>query len=425
MPASSCLSASLAKPLPCARHWRSSLMAVMLGVLLMVGMSPGASAAGGARNEAASAKAKKPVQARKRVVAKGSRRQGEVKGTRRAVTARSSRRGSSARRVAIKTASKSAARQASARTKRVPTSLAKRSLKARAGTSKVAYKPHRGGGAAARPMPTLASVFGLQDAEDPAGLRSSVAYLLDVDTGRVLLDKNANQVLPIASITKLMTVMVVLDAEQPLREMLTITGEDVDRERGSSSRLPVGTRLSRREMIQLALMASENRAANALGRHYPGGLPAFVSAMNAKARLLGLTDARFSDPTGLSGANVASARDLGRLLQVAAEYEIIREDSTREALSVDTGYRVQRFGNTNLLVSDDDWDIAVQKTGYISEAGRCLVMLTRLDGRRVAMVFLAAYGKYTRIADARRARRWLDASGELTALASSGSSITN
>ena len=277
----------------------------------------------------------------------------------------------------------------------------------------------------AEARPTLARAFGLHKASDPAGLRSSAAFLLDVDSGRVLLDKNGGQVLPIASITKLMTVMVVLDAEQSMREMLTISREDIDRQRNSSSRLPVGTRLSRREMIQLALMASANRAANALGRHYPGGLTAFVSAMNAKARLLGLFDTRFADPTGLSGANVSSARDLARLMQAAAEYKILREDSTLDSLQVDTGYRVQRFGNTNPLVHDEQWDVALQKTGYISEAGRCLTMLTRIDGRMVAMVFLASQGRLTRIADARRARNWLLSSGELTKMASAGPETTN
>ncbi|MEZ5649126.1 MAG: serine hydrolase [Burkholderiaceae bacterium] len=337
----------------------------------------------------------------------------------RKVSARSSSKRSSVKRAA--TASKS--KRASSRRK--GGALAKGPSVRKGHSKTAARKTRRSRVAAVKPRPTLARAFGLDAAEDPAGLRSSVAYLLDVDSGRVLLEKNASQVLPIASITKLMTTMVVLDAEQPMQEMLTITSDDVDRERHSSSRLPVGTRLSRREMIQLALMASENRAAHALGRSYPGGLAAFVSAMNAKARLLGLTDARFSDPTGLSNANVASARDLGRLLQAAAEYDVIREDSTREGMSVDTGYRVQRFGNTNLLVGDDDWEIDVQKTGYISEAGRCLVMLTRLDGRQVAMVFLASYGKYTRIADARRARRWLDSSGELTTVASVSAASAN
>lgn len=273
--------------------------------------------------------------------------------------------------------------------------------------------------------PTLAAAFGLNETDDPAGLRSSVAYVLDVDSDRVLLEKNAGQVLPIASITKLMTVMVVLDADQPMREMIRITREDIDRERHSSSRLPVGTRLSRRELIKLALMASANRAAHALGRQYPGGLTAFVSAMNAKARLLGLMDTRFADPTGLSGANVSSARDLARLLKAAAEYAVIREDSTLEGLSVDTGYRVQRFANTNLLVQDEGWEIDVQKTGFISEAGRCLVMLTRIDGRQLAMVFLASNGKYTRIADARRVRKWLQTNGAVTAMVSTQSVAAN
>ena len=330
------------------------------------------------------------------------------------------------RRVSAEARRKAAAKSKSASKRKVAAkSKAAASSKA-AGKSKIARKARSANRApAALARPTLARAFGLHHVTDPAGLRSSVAYLLDVDSGRALREKNADQVLPIASITKLMTVMVVLDAEQPMREMLTVTRDDIDRLRGSSSRLPVGTRLSRREMIQLALLASENRAANALGRHYPGGLKAFVSAMNAKARLLGLLETRFADPTGLSGANVSSAHDLARLLQAAAEYKILREDSTLDAVRVDTGYRVQRFGTTNPLVRDDKWDVVLQKTGYISEAGRCLAMLARVDGRLVAMVFLDAQGSLTRIADARRARRWLEHSGELTKVASAGEDTTH
>ena len=204
-----------------------------------------------------------------------------------------------------------------------------------------------------------------------------------------------------------MTAIVVLDAGLPMREMLTVTRADIDRLRGSSSRLGIGTRLSRAEMLQLALMSSANRAANALGRHYPGGIKAFVSAMNAKARLFGMTDTRFADPTGLSGANVSTATDLARLASMASEYPLIRRYSTAQSLRVDTGYKRLSFHNTNRLIANQNWSIGLQKTGYIAEAGRCLVMVARIDGRNLVIVLLDSNGNTSRFADARRIRQWL------------------
>ncbi len=278
-----------------------------------------------------------------------------------------------------------------------------------ASVQRVAHKRASTVRAVARP--TMGTAFGLHQTDDPLDLRSSVAYVYEPASGRVLFEKNSGVVLPIASITKLMTAIVVLDAAQSPREMLTITSDDIDRLRNSSSRLAVGTRLSRAEMLQLALMSSANRAAHALGRHYPGGLKAFVSAMNAKAMLFGMTDTRFSDPTGLSGANVSSATDLARLVEMASEYPLIRKYSTATGLRVDTGYRRLNFHNTNRLIANESWSIGLQKTGYIAEAGRCLVMQARIDGRELVMVLLDSNGSRSRFADAGRIRKWLQRSG--------------
>jgi serine-type D-Ala-D-Ala endopeptidase (penicillin-binding protein 7) len=225
----------------------------------------------------------------------------------------------------------------------------------------------------------------------------------------VLFSKNAQVVLPIASLTKLMTAVVVADAGQPLDETLRVTQSDVDTEKGSRSRLRVGTQLSREEMLHLALMSSENRAAHALGREYPGGVDAFVKAMNLKAVALGMSATRFVEPTGLSSDNRSSAKDLATLVKAAHAHPIIREMSTSPSYEIDTGKRHVRFVNTNRLLSHADWDIGLQKTGYITEAGRCLVMQAQLSGRKLIMVLLDSAGKYSRIGDAERIRKWLSA----------------
>ena len=238
-------------------------------------------------------------------------------------------------------------------------------------------------------------------------LRSSTAYAQDLETSTVLFAKNENVVRPIASISKLMTALVVVDANQPMDQILEISDEDVDVLKHTSSRLQVGTRLSRGDMLHLALMSSENRAAHALGRNYPGGIPAFVRAMNAKARALGMSSTYFIEPTGLSSQNVSSPRDLARLLRAAAQRPLIHRYSTDDEYEVDVANRTQTFRNTNLLVRKPDWDIKVSKTGYINEAGECLVMMTRINGRDVAIVLLDSQGKYSRIGDAVRLRRIL------------------
>ena len=280
-------------------------------------------------------------------------------------------------------------------------------------TTKAAPKQRRAKKVAVvRERPSFGQLAGLRNTDDDLDLKSSVALVMDQETNEILLSKNPDAVLPIASITKLMTALVVAEAKLPLDETLTITQEDVDTEKGSSSRLRVGTQLSREEMLHLALMASENRAAHALGRHYPGGLRAFIEAMNAKAALLGMTDTHYVEPTGLSSKNQSSAKDLATLVKAAHEHQIIRELSTSPEYSVAVGRRAMQFRTTNALVRNPTWEIGLQKTGYISEAGRCLVMQATLAGRQLIMVFLDSAGKYSRLGDAERVRRWITELGE-------------
>ncbi|HEY8052986.1 MAG TPA: D-alanyl-D-alanine endopeptidase [Steroidobacteraceae bacterium] len=243
----------------------------------------------------------------------------------------------------------------------------------------------------------------------PQGLRSGAALVLDTTHSSVLYSHNAAVAMPIASITKLMTALVVMDAEQPLDEPLEVSAEDRSFGKGSHSRLAPGTRLTRGDLMHLALMASENRAAHALGRTYPGGVTACVSAMNAKARALGMTTAHFVEPTGLSDENVASPEDLSKLVIAAAKVPAIRRYSTDRGYEVRVGRRMLRFRTTDSLVTRPDWKIQVQKTGYISEAGRCLVMQTVIENRTIVIVLLNSYGKRTRVADARRIRKWMEA----------------
>jgi len=257
------------------------------------------------------------------------------------------------------------------------------------------------------PRISIGQAIGLHHVDDPLDLKSSVALVIDQQTGQPLFQKNAEAVLPIASITKVMTAMVVLDAGLRADEILEVTEADRDTERNSGSRLPIGSRLTRAEMVHLALMSSENRAAHALGRNYPGGLAAFVAAMNAKARAIGMGDSQFADPTGLSSSNVSNARDLARMVRTAHGYPLIRQFSTATDLTVDLGPRQAIFRSTNRLVDAPGWDIGLQKTGYISEAGKCLVMQTKVDSRPVIIVLLDAVGAQSRFADAQRIKRWL------------------
>ena len=239
-------------------------------------------------------------------------------------------------------------------------------------------------------------------------LKSSTVYVFDETRGEVVLSRQADSALPIASITKLMTAIVVLEAGQPLDEKIAITDQDRTGTRSSASRLEIGATLSRADLLHLALMSSENRAAHAVARAYPGGVAACVAAMNAKAETLGMASARFTDPTGLDSTNVASGQDLAKLVQAAAKLPAIQQYSTDASYTVPIRRRMVEFRNTDSLVRAHDWNIVVQKTGYISEAGRCLVMKAIFQGRSIVIVLLDSNGKYTRVADARRIRKWME-----------------
>jgi len=244
---------------------------------------------------------------------------------------------------------------------------------------------------------------------DP-NLRSNAFYILDESGSKVLAARNEGIAAPIASITKLMTTLVVLAAHQPMEEMISITRDDLRETAGSNSRLAPGARLSRADLMHLALMSSENRAAHALCRAYPGGMPACVRAMNDKARSLGMATARFVEPTGLSSSNVSSPVDLAKLVRAAAANPTIRKYSTDPDHTVYVNGRPLEYRSTNSLVERSDWQVTVQKTGYNADAGRCLVMLTVIDGRDVLIVLLNSWGKLTRIGDANRIRDWMESS---------------
>lgn len=278
-------------------------------------------------------------------------------------------------------------------------------------SARSAHSPVRTAYVAPAPRLSFGALAGLHELNDPLDLKSSVALVMDQETNEVLLSKNDHAVLPIASLTKLMTGFIISQARLPMDEMITITQDDVDTEKHSGSRLTVGATLTRREMLHLALMSSENRAAHALGRTYPGGVAAFVSQMNLKARLLGMTDTRYVEPTGLSSKNQSSAHDLAALVNVAHSDPVLREFSTSPGYEVALGSKTLQYNNTNRLVHSPLWDIGLQKTGYISEAGRCLVMQAKVSGRKLIMVFLDSSGKFSRLADAERVRNWIESTG--------------
>lgn len=301
------------------------------------------------------------------------------------------------------TSKKAVAQKAGTKKKTAAKPSKKKQLQAKSGTRK---------NLAAGKSASVRKVSALPDewqGGNPA-LGSASVLVMDQYSGAPLLEKNAQVVVPIASISKLMTAMVVLDAGLSLDEVITISDEDVDYLKGTTSRLRVGSAMTRDTALLLALMSSENRAANALGRHYPGGLPAFVAAMNRKAWALGMTHTRFEEPTGLSVNNVSTARDLARMVAAAHQYPKIREYSTMAEARVDLGHRILDFGNTNALVRNPQWQIGLSKTGYISEAGRCLVMQTWVADKPVVMVLLDSNGKMTRVGDANRIKRWMESS---------------
>lgn len=391
------------------RQWLPAAAGLLVGLGLMLSLPVEAaqtSKQAAATQKAAKAKKssasaqKQAAGAKKKTVAqKGDRKKGE------AVAAKKSRKQlaqSSARdRKKLASANRSSAqRVAKASDKRNGRVAASTQVaKARADRSVIQV--------AQTPRVSAGERLGLRGADDPLDLSSSVALVVDQDTSEVLFSKNDRAVLPIASLTKLMTGLVIADAQLPMEESITITDDDAAVYR--HSRLAVGTTLSRGEMMHLSLMSSENRAANALGRTFPGGRDEFVRRMNAKARELGMRDTRFVEPTGLSSDNQSSARDLATLVSVAYERPILRDLSTSPSYQLDLGRRTLQYNNSNRLVRNPEWEIGLQKTGYISEAGRCLVMQAKVAGRKVIMVFLDSAGKLARVQDAERVRRWVEA----------------
>ena len=278
------------------------------------------------------------------------------------------------------------------------------------------------------PRQSFGQIAGLHGVNDALDLKSSVALVIDQDTSEVLFSKNEQAVLPIASLTKLMTGLVISEGNLSMDELIAIEQADVDTEKGSSSRLTVGTVLTRGELLHLALMSSENRAAHALGRSYPGGMQVFVRLMNAKDSVLGMNDTKYVEPTGLYSKNQASARDLAKLVGIAHGDPILRELSTSPSYQVAVGNRTLQYNNTNRLVKNPQWDIGLQKTGYISEAGRCLVMQVKVAGRQLIMVFLDSAGQLSRLGDAERVRQWVESISPVAipvATGVSGQKITN
>lgn len=273
--------------------------------------------------------------------------------------------------------------------------------------------------------PSFGQLAGLHGSQDLLDLKSSVALVLDQDTREVLFSKNDQAILPIASLTKLMTGVVITEAGLRMDEVIAVTDADVDTEKGSRSRLKVGAELTRGDLLHLALMSSENRAAHALGRSYPGGMSAFVKLMNAKALSLGMTDTVYVEPTGLSSRNQSSARDLATLVIAAHADPVLRELSTSEGYQVAVGSKMLQYSNTNRLVKNPGWDIGLQKTGYISEAGQCLVMQTKIAGRKLIMVFLDSAGKLSRLGDAERVRKWVESSPGVEPKIQLGNSMKN
>lgn len=293
--------------------------------------------------------------------------------------------------------------------KKSKAAVKKASLKKRSAAKRKARIAQRN--AAARAA-RLASADDFMTKDGQPRLYSNAALVIDQESGVVLYEKNPDSQLPIASITKVMTAMVILDANLPMDELITIGNEDVDRLKYSSSRLRVGTVQSRRELIHLALMASENRASAALARTYPGGTRAFVAAMNRKALSLGMTHTRFLDATGLNSGNVASPRDVARMIHAAYNYDFIRLASTSASHIVGVGSNGSplEFRNTNALVrsASNGWNIGLSKTGFINEAGHCLAMQAKVAERPLIIVLLDSQGTYGRIGDANRIRRWLE-----------------
>ncbi len=401
------------------RLWRGGLGAVSLGLALVA--FPAAQAVATPKKPAKAAENKKSASAKaapKAAAAKSTAKSAPAKAQSRKDSARNNpKRALAERKGAAKVVATKGAKPARGeRVKATVVAKGKGKGRAQERAERVASRTTRASlrqvahtvREAPAPRLSMAQMAGLHHSGDPLDLKSSVALVVDQDTREVLFSKNDHAVLPIASLTKLMTGLVISEAHLPLDEMITITDEDIDYEKGSSSRLAVGTTLTRGELMHLALMSSENRAAHALGRTYPGGLQRFVAQMNSRAAALGMRDTRYVEPTGLSSSNRASAVDLASLVATASQDPLIRQLTTSQGYEVAVGSRVLQYNNTNRLVHKPDWQIGLQKTGYISEAGQCLVMQARVAGRKVIMVFLDSTGRYSRLADAERVRRWVE-----------------
>lgn len=292
------------------------------------------------------------------------------------------------------------------KTKKVVVTKKRRAVSVAAKRHKVRRAP-----AVVNAKPSVGQIAGLHLTPDYLKLKSNVALVVDQQTSEVLYSKNDKAIVPIASLTKLMTGLIVSESNLDMGELIFVTQDDVDTEKNSRSRLSVGSVLTRGELLHLALMSSENRAAHALGRTYPTGLAAFVGKMNAKAHALGMTDTVYVEPTGLSRNNRSSAHDLAKLVDVAYQHPLLRELTTSPSFAVTVGHRQLQYNTTNRLVKNSTWDIGLQKTGYITEAGRCLVLQASVAGRKLIMVFLDSDGKQSRFADAERVRHWIQSAG--------------
>ena len=312
-------------------------------------------------------------------------------------------------------AQKSSAKPSASKSKSSAKSSTKQSTKSTS-TKKAPSKAKKSAKTAVIPAAAASGAAVAASASAKGGLYSHAIYVQDLSSNRVLYSRNDDEVRPIASISKLMTAIVIVDARLPMDEVITITQDDVDRVKFSSSRLAVGTKLSRQDLLLLSLMSSENRAAHALGRTYPGGMGAFVREMNLKSKSLGMTHTRFVEPTGLSSENVSTPKDLVKLLQASAQRPTIRQYTTSDEHEVRRGKGSPTlFRNTNALVRKPEWDIKVSKTGYISEAGQCLVMVARINNRDTAIVLLDSGGKSARIGDATRIRQMVQQRSEAIA----------
>jgi serine-type D-Ala-D-Ala endopeptidase (penicillin-binding protein 7) len=393
------------------------LLTVVAKCVCMVTLGVALAGAGLSSAEAAQAK-KKPVASK--TAAKSSAKAGKKPVAKVAGKANSKATSKAASKIVAKSGKKSAvlaksskargAVHASARAGKHTGGMQRVVLRGKHGKRVVRYMPIRTVAYVppAPPKLSFGQIAGLHGMQDELDLKSSVALVVDQDTREVLFSKNDSAVLPIASLTKLMTGVVATEARLDMQELITITDDDVSTEKRSPSRLKVGTQLPRGELLLLALMSSENRAAHAIGRSHPGGMDRFVQLMNAKAAQLGMRDTRYVEPTGLSSNNQSSAKDLAALVAHASNNSQLREFSTSPDHQVAVGERTLNYVNTNRLIRNPDWDIGLQKTGYISEAGQCLVMQTKIAGRKLIMVFLDSAGKLSRLGDAERVRRWVE-----------------